>query len=240
MKRLPQWLLKTTIPDWIIALAAVIGIVVAIQQTRIIGLQRRDGIEAGRQTDAIRRALESSAKASQGSAESMRKTAGYARGTLEQSKKTLERTIEMSWDQQRAWVGAVRPHGEAKEGFPLNVTVTFKNYGLSPAMNLKQSVTLTIQPPGRRVAARRSDPTVYDSCSALPPGEEVYVTATWPGLLTKADVDAIRLGKVLTVFVYGRADYDDSFGRPHHTLYEYRLEATRTTWAATSEHNEMK
>jgi hypothetical protein len=128
----------------------------------------------------------------------------------------------------RAWVGGVEPN--ACWNPPINITaiITIRNFGQSPARNLKHNVNMEFRNPDDPPPAL---PTIeaHGSSSVLQPTQDV--TARDVEQLagsTAADI----AGERLAVWFSGVIAYEDIFGYSHQTTFRYVLIPSIRKWKA--------
>lgn len=208
------------------------------RQTDILDGQRKDAVEGGKQTEAIARANERAAGANERTAKAMERivaqqevslkaTTEQGKQSLRQSRAALERTIEMSRIAQRAWLGVNNiKSGELKEGLVFRTEVEWKNSGLTPATNVRAFV---------RYKYRPAASTGSESLSTILPGGTAR-SPTQPVVIATEDIATIRTGKA-TFHLFGRATYDDVFGRHHHTTFGAKYDPDTGDWINLSTYN---
>ena len=230
--------------DFNLVVAALSVLVLAFQtviiwrQANIMDKQRQEMVTAGEQTDAIKCALQSSAEAAQDSAGSMRKTAEYTRGTLEQNKKTLAKTIEMSRSDQRARIGIASINGsmEIKEGSVLAWDVVWQNFGKTQAQNVDCATGVRFLRSGEPfVPVYEPDPSGTRSVAIFWPG--VTLTTPTPSpVFTKQHAEGIGNGTEI-MYLYGRSSYDDGFGKQRNTTFACRYVRGQSRWRLHDTYN---
>ncbi len=130
--------------------------------------------------------------------------------------------------QARAWVSipGVVGKNEIQVGAPLSVGVKITNSGSSPALKMRLRITIAEVPKTliSDLPRQMSDGQSVRSPAVLYPGQEVegrtgYVNGE---AISKALIDALACGDV-KVFIYGRVDYEDVFGRAHSSKFCFDL-----------------
>ncbi|NIM67826.1 MAG: hypothetical protein GTO55_06745 [Armatimonadetes bacterium] len=149
--------------------------------------------------------------------------------------RTLCQTIRMSRTDQRAWVGQTDPDGKIDPRAPLNCTITIKNFGRTPALNVKQEVHLRFQPANNPFVPDAPEAKQPGSNCVLQPDQEVkaYVTYRKP---TEEEVDNIKSGKI-TVYFFGEIAYEDIFEKQHLTTFAYYANPSMKGWSALHTYN---
>lgn len=150
---------------------------------------------------------------------------------------TLYQTVEISRNDQRAWVGAVDvSFPDVREGSALHATVLVTNSGRSPARNVEHDVCYNIGP-----AADLFTPTYArteaapPSISVLQPGAQVRLPV-YRAPLTQQQAEDILSGQQ-TLYVFGRISYEDVFNTPHETTFGYSLVPSLSGWRHTNTYN---
>jgi cell division protein FtsL len=156
--------------------------------------------------------------------------------TLQQSKATLDATINSARLDQRAWVGvldAVPSASEFSETRPFMATVTFFNSGRTPAQNVQSSAGFTIAyaPLNGPDESAIKQLTFGKAQSIAPQGRYIEGlgtvfaqgdTSTPDQIKGRRDVIAkfpdIKSGKA-TLYYFGILKYDDIFSKPHRTNF---------------------
>ncbi len=160
---------------------------------------------------------------------------------------------ELVRNDQRAWVGILRLQTPGKitemvkEGLPITVNAVLQNFGKGPALQTGCAISMRIM--------RKEDEFVatYDQQGSPKAAQEISVpvsaAAVWPGItyatppasLTPSDqeVAEIRAGTKILYF-YGKATYNDAFGKPRWTHFCCRYTPDPPAWLAHSTYNEAK
>jgi hypothetical protein len=159
--------------------------------------------------------------------------------SLDQSRKSLEATIEMSRNDQRAWVGITSISGPKaiKEESPFNINAIWGNFGKSPAFKVTCAT-------GLRVQARRDtiEPVYEKDTNALPSSAILWPSLTMsaapdrPLYFDKQRTDDIRSGRQI-IRAYGYATYEDAFGRHHRTEFACSYTPDDGGWRVLDTHN---
>lgn len=135
--------------------------------------------------------------------------------SVSQSREALNQTIEVARSEQRAWVGAECCKGDLEVGKPFDVSVYLKNSGRSPAIEFRAWATAEPKKAGEKPTFTRFA-TRTPSRGILVPNA-VYKIDVNPAKgkdMGEVPVQAIKTGKI-KIYIYGRANYKDIFGRPH-------------------------
>jgi len=154
----------------------------------------------------------------------------------------LDRTIEMSRNDQRAWVGPLKASlPDIKKGSTAPITVTIRNSGKSPALGLEFAGSCVAQPSDKPFAPTYgpSREPLPASRAVLPPDTELTVPLCTPAPLTEEEVKGIIESGKTAVYAYGKITYKDVFRRPHHTTFAYLLNPSHSGWRALNAYNEM-
>jgi hypothetical protein len=158
---------------------------------------------------------------------------------------------ELTRNDQRAWVGVLKlqtPGKTAemvKEGLPITVNAVWQNFGKGPALQTDCVTGMRIMRKGEEFDA------IYEQQGSPKTIEEASVpvsrAALWPGVTyatgsvsmtpTDQEIAEIRLGDKILYF-YGKATYNDTFGRPHWTHFCCRYTPDHPGWLAHSTYNE--
>jgi len=251
---LGRWSRPEVVVSCLLLLVTALQAWILLRQTDILDQQRRDAIEGGKQTQAIVDAEKIIARASQSSANSMRDSVAQAKttltATLEQSRKSLqlsrkslERTIEISRDDQRAWLGfsAITGIKEIKEGSMLNLDVAWVNSGRSPALRVQGATGFHCQSSGTAFVPVYRPDVRTPSISVLQQNARHYSKLHLDRPISKQEADDILTGKQI-LYVFGRVTYDDVSGRHHQTTFACYLQPSRSeppsySWRALNTYN---
>lgn len=131
--------------------------------------------------------------------------------------------------QLRAYVGV--DTGSVLLEFPSTTTaeiggfVRFQNYGLTPAYNFKAWLRVKILPADK--PAPFLETNFAQSISVLGPGASVDQEIVYSTLASN-DIDRIFHEKAI-IYVWGRADYLDAFGKPRWFVYRTSMSGTTKT-----------
>jgi len=249
--RIVTYLGRWTAPDVVVSVLLLIvtalQVLILVRQTDILGLQRKDAIEAGKQTQAIAQANEKAARANERTARAMENTVAQSkaalkatveqgRQSLRQSRAALEGTLTMSRNDQRAWVGAMRPHGEIVADSPLKVTIILKNLGRTPALNVSYKARLHWQPFSEPFKPHDLSTDSSTARGLLQPTEEVTLPLVEPKPLTKEEVGTI-ISREFTLYLYGEVSYDDVFAKHHRLKFAYHTTPTLDGWQEVDAYN---
>lgn len=141
--------------------------------------------------------------------------------------------------QQRAWVFVTEIRAsELQAGRPLDITLGFKNTGRTPARNVQIATQVDSLPKGRDPEPRLEK--AY-SRGIIPPEGTVFANIGNSNGhsqgLTQEDLQAIKSGD-LVVWAYGTLTYDDVFEVRQATMFCYRLQPDRHTFAVAEVYND--
>jgi hypothetical protein len=158
----------------------------------------------------------------------------YMLAAFEQVKQMKE-TIKIT---ERAWVGIHAVSAQVEIGKPIITTVEFINTGKTPAINL------TTRAVGEAVV--KNSPPDYtkegysiDSKGIVYPQQKIRISlkdSTQPPL-NQVGFDQVEKGDAL-IYVHGRVNYSDVFGKDHWFTYCFLYEPDRKTVSAYKEHND--
>jgi hypothetical protein len=165
--------------------------------------------------------------------------------TLHQSKLALDASNKQAVLSQRAWlsvlVNTVTPaSGMFAAGQPLDIRISQKNTGRTPALNLKgvtERTTVPVNKDGNTFNppdfSYKGTPSV--SAGNLPPDGVVFGDFQAP--FTSDDFDRVINLKV-RIYLHGRIEYDDVFG-VHHWLTFCSFLLPGGAYAVCAYHNEI-
>jgi hypothetical protein len=158
---------------------------------------------------------------------------------------------ELTRNDQRAWVGVLKFQTPAragemvKEGLPITANAVWQNFGKGPALRTDCIIRIRIMGKGEEFDAiyeQQGSPKTAKEASAPVSG-----AALWPGVTyatgsvsltpTDQEIAEIRLGDKI-LYLYGKATYNDAFGRPHWTHFCCRYTPDHPGWLAHSTYNE--
>jgi len=157
-----------------------------------------------------------------------------------QADASFKANIEMSRNDQRAWIGVSAVDGLPKLNEPSLIAIRFKNTGRSPAQNVHVLSRYLPTPKGSEFKFDLEE-VPEQSNGLIPPGAEFSAFA-FPGpnptaKLKKTDMDAATNGSYV-VHVIAKATYDDAFGRPHWVTFCAQLATDAKSWKACSDYND--
>jgi hypothetical protein len=173
--------------------------------------------------------------------------ANATKSSLEQSKRALDTSIEMSRRDQRAWIGLTELNAKwrdaankpvyVKEGETYTVEVVIVNSGRTPA--LKVSIATEIV---GRAAEENFVPPSYknvkrQSLGVLQPQGKFTIPLTSNGALNASAIESLRNGSQI-LYLYGEIQYGDVFGISHRTTYCSTLAPTFDLFRVYSFYNE--
>ena len=228
-----------------------LGIVgAAVWQAVLVNKQWEEMADAGKQTNSIIAEAGRLADANETLAQGMTNSVAQAKASLAatlrqgqqslaQSKRSLDTTVEMARNAQRAWVGAVEPSATITVGSPFSASMTIKNYGQTPALMVRNWVHLDRGPAGVPFKPRPYGGGDSQSCSVLQPGQEMKVPAIENVNLTQALADGIK-NETISVYFSGEIKYEDIFGEHHEATFAYALMPSLLTWRVLDKYNTMK
>ncbi|HUT75991.1 MAG TPA: hypothetical protein VM221_14285 [Armatimonadota bacterium] len=149
----------------------------------------------------------------------------------------LRQTIAMSRNDQRAWVGAIDPVVVQLKDASLRVSVTIKNLGRTPALNVVPQIHVRTLPASDSFApSLPTKPTDPDTRAALQPGQQLTLG---PGEVPPIPVNLaneINAGNT-RFYAFGEVFYDDAFGESHTTTFAFMLLPTLSTWRVLNRYN---
>jgi len=236
---------RVPVTEWIIAIAAAIGILVAVgqgiilyQQTQILKMERQDALDSGQITEAIAMytgeyAASMKANVAQAKA-SLTEATTNNRKSLEQSQKALNRTIELSRSDQRAYVGITGiEDAHLKEGQPVATNIVLANEGKTTALAVRCRGDTELVIRGKRPKKINRSRGKFVSVIDLLPGTSM----TGYGLsdpITPEDVQALR-DESKDLILFGEITYSDIFGRGYPptkftAVYKPRAEPRAGEW----------
>jgi len=152
----------------------------------------------------------------------------------------LAKTVEMSRNDQRAWVGAAdMSTPEVQWGSRLKLSIPLSNSGRTPARHVKIEFDSSVNPRGKTFKAdyRPNADAGPQSVPVIQPGARHYINAVRVQPFTGEEESGIGSGEMLLV-VYGRITYDDVFGRNHKTTFAYRWVPALSVWRALDTNND--
>lgn len=170
-----------------------------------------------------------------------------ARDSLEQSKRALDASIEVSRSDQRAWVGMteVAPEWRDADGKPLfikegahyHVGVTIVNSGRTPALKVRSKMRLWSFPANNKFVPDYGNVTAQ-SVGVLPPQGKFIITSL-PSLkiINTSDIASLKNGSQI-LYLYGQIEYEDIFGIQHRTTYCSTLAPTLDSFLVHSTYND--
>jgi hypothetical protein len=170
-------------------------------------VQSRDTKDASKQTDRIIRADERLAKAMENS--------------VAEAKATLDASVEISRDDQRAWVGATAIQIITLEpGKKILIRVPYVNSGRSAALNVRvrPTVSMSISPINVTEVAAHLHQPFQPGIILFPNFPVAKIGFVSPQPVSEPDLAAIRAGRLL-MYIYGEIRYTDIFNRPHDTRF---------------------
>lgn len=173
-------------------------------------------------------------------ADAANRSATVAEGQFSLAQRSLGATIDSFRLEQRAWLDVkIRPNTRPEAGKSLDIRITVKNNGRTPAVNIR-SVTV------RTAVFKRDSPnltlpkptfkrTDYVSEGILAPDSTHYSDFVFP--ITSEDISGIDTMQ-FRIYVFGRTDYEDVFKRSHWVTFCGFL-LPSGGFAICPEHNDM-
>ncbi len=159
-------------------------------------------------------------KAARASADAARESVGVAHKSIEQAKDALEVG-------NRAWVHVNRilPHASEPAEVAQNKQIIFRpdvilqNYGHSPATTFVAESRITVFGGFPKTEEIQFDLTDKNGVSVVTPASEFWVPSAFIALSLDEWLPVTRGEKKLVLF--GRAQYEDIFGKPHKSTWLY-------------------
>lgn len=102
----------------------------------------------------------------------------------------------------------------------IEVTVYVKNFGKTPAYHFRLVCTLTLAESDTITFTPNPSPPEYQSISTLAPGAEQECLRRFEKRTSEQEFALLAAGK-LRIFVFGRFDYVDAFGKARFTNFRY-------------------
>jgi hypothetical protein len=159
---------------------------------------------------------------------------------------TINKTIEISRNDERAWLGIEAVNGVPELGKPFIITITMINAGRSPATHVRLTARYWPTKPNQSLTFDFGEKPRYQSSGLVVPGA-IIGTSVFAGQedipfhepppLVKADIDGATNG-AYTVHVIGKVSYDDIFNRSHWTTFCFQLTPNAKAWTACVKYNE--
>jgi hypothetical protein len=148
----------------------------------------------------------------------------------------LRETVELTRNDQRALVGAVNPTGTLTVGQPVAFSVSIRNFGNGPALDVVNTVHLKMAPSDQPFTSDAPGAGSAASHSVLWPNAELVAGVGEAPVLSKETAHAIVSGK-LSAYGFGEITYKDAFGRPHRTTFAYAALPSGKTWRVLDAYN---
>lgn len=170
------------------------------------GLQWWEMHDAGKQTDKIIAADERLAKAMEDS--------------VAQAKSSLDASIEISRNDERAWLGITRMEVRSLQPGRIEVNIPLQNSGKTAAVDVRTRsfVHLSDAPVDVPAFAASSHEPFKSRMTILPNITNANITIARPRPITEADITAIKNGGKF-MYAFGEIRYKDVFEREHHTFF---------------------
>jgi hypothetical protein len=122
---------------------------------------------------------------------------------------------------RRAWVGPIRVDMRTwTPGEPAHISVALRNNGATPALDVRARGRFGIRAPDWAFTAEYPATSVERGMGVLHPQTEMHMPFAVPA--TQERIDALKSGKD-RLYLYGRIEYLDAFGRKHATTFCYLL-----------------
>ena len=168
--------------------------------------------------------------------------------TLEQSKKSLDASIEMARRDQRAWIGPIEVTPAwrdaannpifIKEGASAVFGVVIVNSGKSPALKVKSKIKFITLPADREFAPNYDKLQSQSSVVVIQPQMRLTVpTALSSKAVTASDINIIKNGGAI-LYLFGEITYEDVFKIPHLTTFCMALAPTLDGFIAHKTYND--
>jgi hypothetical protein len=167
--------------------------------------------------------------------------------TLEQTKKSLDASIEMARRDQRAWIGPIEVTPAwrdaannpiyIKEGAPAVFGVVIVNSGKSPALKVKSKIKFIVLPAEREFAPNYNKIQSKSVVVIQPEMRMTMKTAVSPRAVTASDINIIKNGGSI-VYLFGEITYEDVFKIPHLTTFCMTLAPTLDSFIAHKTYND--
>lgn len=151
-----------------------------------------------------------------------------AEGSLEQSKRALDASIETSRRDQRAWVGPIDiihpSHKDGsrtvfvKEGDRPTFGVIVTNSGKTPALKVTPLQRMVVSFTKEPLIIRYNQPRTKPSIGVLQPNAKLLLETDKTEPFTKEIISRLESGQV-TLYVFGIITYEDIFKRSHKTTF---------------------
>lgn len=198
--RIRSYLVRWTAPEVVIALG--ILLVTALQlwvlkrQTNILDLQRKDAIEAGRQTALI--------------AAAQTYIAQYTEDSANTARASLSEATEVGRADKRAYITLARFSGPQRleAGEEIKTDLIWKNSGNTAARRVEPDCHFWTQPPGPPQEPSHTKPKGLGNPTELGPSQRLQSFPTYR--VNSRDWPDVASGKRL-VFISATVDYEDIF-----------------------------
>jgi hypothetical protein len=165
-------------------------------------------------------------RAAKTAADSARESVGEAQKSAQLAKDALEIG-------NRAWVhvSKIDPHASSPHEVAQNKEIMFrpdvvlKNYGTTPATTFMAETSLQLLADFPTTEQLQFQVTDQNGLSVVSPGNEFWVMST-PIRISLDDWHLVTSGKIKLV-LFGRAYYEDIFGKPHKSTWLYWYESEK-------------
>ena len=170
--------------------------------------------------------------------------------TVQQSKSSLDATIQNFRLEQRAWVGPTQfnwaeyPEGDKKvhikEGQQFMVGVTIVNSGKTPARKVKGAVRMERLSAGEKpyLAPSEAEKVLQETDAVMLPNMILALNPhPFNSIPSKSDIDILTSGKYV-IYILGLITYEDIFERPHFTKFCMYLTPDLTGFKGCPNYNE--
>lgn len=155
----------------------------------------------------------------------------------ERATAATEKSLDLTRLQQRAWVGpsSVEMHVAATGLIRCSIRVV--NSGGTPAKRCRAWARIVPVTKEHPLMFEKSDDAAHASAFILHPGRDITLAVHGKRPLSGDDFAAV-LRRIVTVYVYGRIDYADVFGRAHWSTFCVYYDPAKKAPIAANEHND--
>jgi len=126
--------------------------------------------------------------------------------SLQAQTSSLYETVELTRNDQRAWVGVEKIDGHSNDALDLAVTVYTRNFGKSPALHFEQKLSSRFLPRDEAFAPDYRDAEPESIGTLFPGGQQIgfFPSHTWK----PEEVKALESGASI-LYRYGEITYED-------------------------------
>ena len=166
--------------------------------------------------------------------------------SFEQSKKSLDASMEMLRRDQRAWVGPVKvmpawrdPTNKPifiKEGFAPQFEVVITNSGKSPAGKVRIWIKFDTIPAAREFFPNYGLPQ-KQSVAVIQPQQISSMPVSAPQPISAVGIDNIQSRKSI-LYLFGKITYEDIFNTQHSTTFCMTLATSLDAFNSCDAHND--